>query len=145
MTLARQIMNVSLAASALVWAVAVAAIDAQAPARTVNDGVYSSGQASRGEALFQSICTTCHAPDRFTGKEFLSGWSGKPLSELFKVIQTMPEDNPGSLNAQQYADVMAYFLQLNKFPTGSDELKGEPDALAKIGVEPLKPGMERLR
>ena len=37
--------NVALAASALVWAVAVAAIDAQAPARTVNDGVYSSGQA----------------------------------------------------------------------------------------------------
>ena len=57
----------------------------------------------------------------------------------------MPEDNPGSLNAQQYADVMAFFLQLNKFPTGSDELKGDADVLAQIGVEPLKPGMERLR
>ena len=139
MTLARQIMNVSLAASALVWAAAVVTIGAQAPSRTVNDGVYSSGQASRGQALFQSICTTCHQPDRFTGKEFLSGWSGKPLSELFKAVQTMPEDNPGSLNAQQYADVMAYFLQLNKFPTGSEELKGDAGVLAGIQFEALKP------
>ena len=139
MTVARQIMNAGLAVSGLVWAVAVAAIGAQAPSRTVNDGVYSSGQASRGEALFQSICTTCHQPDRFTGKEFVSGWTGKPLSELFKAVQTMPEDNPGSLNAQQYADVMAYFLQLNKFPTGSDELKGDADALGGIQFEVPKP------
>ena len=132
-------MNVGLAASGLVWAVAVATIGAQAPSRTVNDGVYSSGQASRGQALFQSICTTCHAPDRFTGEEFVSAWSGKPLSELFKALQTMPEDNPGSLDAQQYSDVMAYFLSLNKFPSGSEELKPEADVLANIQVQPLKP------
>jgi len=139
MTLRRQIMNVALAASGLVWAVAVATTGAQAPTRTVNDGVYSSGQASRGQALFVSICTTCHDTDRFTGKEFVSAWSGKPLAELFKAVQTMPEDNPGSLNAQQYADVMAYFLQLNEFPTGSDELKGDAEALAAIQFEAVKP------
>ena len=139
MTMRRQMMNLGLVASGVVWAVAVTAIGAQAPSRTVNDGVYSSGQASRGEALFQSICSACHAPDRFTGKEFVSAWSGKPLVELFKAVQTMPEDNPGSLNAQQYADVMAYFLQLNKFPTGSDELKGDAEVLATIQVEPIKP------
>jgi mono/diheme cytochrome c family protein len=139
MTFGRQMMSSGLAASGLVWAVAVATIGAQAPARTVNDGVYSSGQASRGQALFQSICTTCHAPDRFTGEEFVSAWSGKPLSELFKALQTMPEDNPGSLSAQQYGDVMAYFLSLNKFPTGAEELKAEADVLANIQVQPLKP------
>jgi mono/diheme cytochrome c family protein len=139
MTRGRQVMNVGLAVSGLLWAVATATIGAQAPSKTVNDGVYSSGQASRGQALFQSICTTCHAPDRFSGQEFVSGWTGKPLSELFKALQTMPEDNPGSLNVQQYADVMAYFLQLNKFPTGTEELKGDTDVLAKIQVEPLKP------
>jgi mono/diheme cytochrome c family protein len=139
MTFGRQMMNAGLAASGLMWAVATATIGAQAPSQTVNDGVYSSGQASRGQALFQSICTTCHAPDRFSGQEFVSGWSGKPLSELFKALQTMPEDNPGSLNVQQYTDVMAYFLQLNKFPTGTEELKGDTDVLAKIQLEPLKP------
>jgi mono/diheme cytochrome c family protein len=128
-----------MAASGLVWAVAIAALSGQAPAKTVNDGVYSSSQASRGQALFQSLCTTCHAPDRFTGDEFVSAWSGKPLVELFNAVQTMPEDNPGSLSGQQYADVMAYFLQLNKFPTGADELKGEADALAGIQFEAAKP------
>ena len=139
MTLGRQMVKVGLAASALVWAVTVAAMGAQAPARTVNDGVYSSGQATRGEALFQSICTTCHDTERFTGPEFVSAWSGKPLAELFKAVQTMPEDNPGSLSAQQYGDVIAYFLSLNKFPAGSEELKGEADALAKIEMQAPKP------
>jgi mono/diheme cytochrome c family protein len=139
MTLGRLRMNTIVTASGLVWAVAVVTIGAQAPSRTVNDGVYSSGQASRGQALFQSICTTCHAPDRFTGAEFVSAWSGKPLAELFKAVQIMPEDNPGSLNAQQYSDVMAYFLQLNKYPSGADELKGEADVLAKIEFVAAKP------
>lgn len=138
MTFAR-LMNAGVAASGLAWAVAVATIGAQAPTRTVNDGVYSSAQASRGQALFQSICTTCHAPDRFTGEEFVSAWSGKPLSELFKALQTMPEDNPGSLDAQQYGDVMAYFLSLNKFPAGPEELKAEADVLANIQLQPLEP------
>lgn len=132
-------MHTGVAASGLAWALAVVAVGAQAPAKSVNDGVYSSGQASRGQALFQSMCTTCHATDRFTGAEFVSAWSGKPLAELFKAVQTMPEDNPGSLNAQQYGDVIAYFLQLNKYPTGSDELKGEAAALGSIQMEAPKP------
>jgi S-disulfanyl-L-cysteine oxidoreductase SoxD len=138
MTLGRQMINVVLAASGLTWALAVAAVSAQAPAKTVNDGVYSSGQASRGQAVFQSICTTCHAPDRFTGTEFVTAWSGKNLTELFKALQSMPEDNPGSLSAQQYGDVLAYFLSLNKFPAGADDLKGDADALASIAMQPPK-------
>ncbi len=132
MAIGRLMMTSGLAASGLIWVLAVASVDAQAPAKTVNDGVYSSGQAGRGQALFQSICTTCHAPDRFTGAEFVSAWSGKPVVELFKAVQTMPEDNPGSLNAQQYSDVIAYFLQLNKYPSGADELKGDAAALGAI-------------
>jgi mono/diheme cytochrome c family protein len=139
MAFGRFMVKTGMAASGLVWAVAVATMGAQAPARTVNDGVYSSSQASRGQALFQSICTTCHDTARFTGEEFVSAFSGKPLSELFKAVQTMPEDNPGSLNAQQYSDVIAYFLSLNKFPTGSEELKGEADVLAAIEMQAPKP------
>jgi mono/diheme cytochrome c family protein len=139
MSFRRFMMNTGMAATGLVWAVAVASGDAQAPAKSVNDGVYSSSQASRGQALFQSICTTCHDTARFTGDEFVSAFSGKPLSELFKAVQTMPEDNPGSLNAQQYGDVIAYFLSLNKFPTGSEELKGEPEVLATIEMQAPKP------
>ena len=139
MPFGRLMMKTGMSATALAWTVAAATMSGQAPAKSVNDGVYSSSQASRGQALFQSICTTCHAPDRFTGPEFVSAWSGKPLVELFKAVQTMPEDNPGSLNAQQYGDVMAYFLSLNKYPTGSEELKGDADSLAGIQFDALKP------
>jgi mono/diheme cytochrome c family protein len=139
MRFGRQMMGAGLAASGVAWVVAVSAIGAQAPARTVNDGVYSTGQANRGQALFQSICTTCHDTGRFTGEEFVTAFSGKPLTELFKAVQTMPEDNPGSLNAQQYGDVIAFFLSLNKFPTGSDELKGDAATLAAIQFEAAKP------
>jgi len=134
----RQLMHVIMAACGLVLAVSITSIGAQA-AKTTNDGVYSTSQAGRGQALFQSICTTCHGTERFTGPEFVSAWSGKPLAELFKAVQTMPEDNPGSLSAQQYGDVIAYFLSLNKFPAGSEELKGEADALAKIEMQAPKP------
>ena len=134
----RQLMHVIMAACGLVLAVSITSIGAQA-AKTTNDGVYSTSQAGRGQALFQSICTTCHDTERFTGPEFVSAWSGKPLAELFKAVQTMPEDNPGSLSAQQYGDVIAYFLSLNKFPAGSEELKGEADALAKIEMLAPKP------
>jgi mono/diheme cytochrome c family protein len=139
MKLGRQMLSVGLAASGVAWVVAVTAIGAEAQAKTVNDGVYSTGQASRGQALFQSICTTCHDTGRFTGEEFVTAFSGKPLAELFKAVQTMPEDNPGSLTAQQYGDVIAFFLSLNKFPTGAEELKGDVAALGAIQMEPLKP------
>ena len=135
----RKLMSAAAAVSGVVWTIAITTTAAQGPSRTVNDGVYSSGQASRGQALFTSICTTCHDTERFTGAEFVSAWSGKPLAELFKAVQTMPEDNPGSLTAQQYGDVIAFFLSLNKFPSGAEELKGDADALAKIEMQAPKP------
>lgn len=124
-------------AAAAVWAAAAAAaLSAQAPARSVNDGVYTEAQAERGAKTFDTICTACHDTGRFTGPEFLSAWTGKPLAGLFDAVNTMPEDNPGSLKAQEYADVLAYFLQLNGYPTGAEELKGAPEAMAAISVDP---------
>lgn len=131
-------LSIGLTASGMAWMVAVSAVGAQTPAKTVNDGVYSTSQAGRGQALFQSICTTCHDTGRFTGDEFVTSFSGKPLSELFKAVQTMPEDNPGSLTAQQYGDVIAFFLSLNEYPSGADELKGDEAALGAIQMQPPK-------
>jgi len=47
----------------------------------------------------------------------------------------MPEDNPGSLQPQQYADILAMFLRLNEYPVGSDELKGTPEAMKAINFD----------
>ena len=114
---------------------ASASVSVQAP-KTAGDGIYSSAQATRGQAVFEGTCTACHDTARFTGGDFMKAWSGKSLGELFKVVSTtMPEDNPGALKAEQYADVLAYVLQLNEFPSGTEELPASADALNGIKIE----------
>lgn len=105
--------------------------------RSVNDGVYTTAQADRGAKIFGTTCTACHDPARFTGDEFVSTWAGRPLADLFGAVQTMPEDNPGSLKAQEYADVIAFFLELNKFKTGTTELPS--DGMRSITMEKPAP------
>lgn len=102
-------------------------------AKSVNEGVYTAAQAERGATTFKTSCTACHDTARFTGKDFLTTWTGKSVHVLYDHIHTtMPEDNPGSLKPQQYADVVAYFLQLNGYPEGKEELQPGPDALKGI-------------
>jgi mono/diheme cytochrome c family protein len=115
------------------------AIGAAQPSKSVNDGVFTAEQAARGEQIFKGKCGSCHYPGRFTGEDLFKPWAGKPLAELFSVMrESMPEDNPGTLPAQEYGDVVAYFLQLNKFPTGADELMGTDEAMAAILFEKPK-------
>ena len=116
-----------------------AAVHAQAPQKTTNSGVYTAVQAERGKKVFEAKCTACHDTARFTGDQFLDPWAGKPLKDVFDIASgTMPEDNPGSLKQQEYADIMAYFLQLNAFPTGDADLPPEAAAMANIMIEKKK-------
>ena len=109
--------------AALIWVAAFAAVAAQ-DGKSVNEGIYTAAQAERGATIFADTCTACHEKERFTGDEFLKVWTGKSLHDLFQHMSTtMPEDNPGSLKPQQYADVVAYFLKLNEYPEGTTELQ----------------------
>jgi hypothetical protein len=47
----------------------------------------------------------------------------------------MPEDDPGGMKPEEYADVIAYLLRLNGFQTGQDELPTSKDALSLIVFE----------
>jgi hypothetical protein len=47
----------------------------------------------------------------------------------------MPEDNPGSLERQQYIDVLAYIFSLNAYPAGANDLPGDDDGLKKIKID----------
>jgi mono/diheme cytochrome c family protein len=107
--------------------------------KSVKAGVYTAEQADSGQSLYRSKCASCHAPNRFTDDFFYQSFAGKPLWEMFDVISdSMPEDNPGSMKPEEYADVIAYLLKLNKFPAGSDKLPTDKDALSAILME--KPG-----
>jgi mono/diheme cytochrome c family protein len=115
--------------------VVVASLGAQEK-KSVKAGVYTAAQAERGQSVYRSKCASCHAPNRFTDDFFYQSFAGKPLWEMFDVISdSMPEDNPGSLKKEEYADVIAYLLQLNKFPAGEAELPTDKDALSAILME----------
>jgi mono/diheme cytochrome c family protein len=117
----------------------VAVSGEQAPTKTTNDGVYTAAQADRGKKAFSEKCSGCHEPSRFSGDTFHESWDGKPLKEIWDIASgTMPEDNPGSLKQEEYADILAYFLQLNEYPAGEGELKPGAAAMAAIKVEKKK-------
>ena len=106
--------------------------------RSVTAGVYSAGQAARGEQIYRAQCGDCHGRAMegaigppLVGESFLANWSARPLADVVDKIQkTMPFEQPGSLSRQQSADLVAYMLQAGKFPAGPAEL-GE-SALAQI-------------
>ena len=98
--------------------------------RSVTQGVYSAGQAARGQQLYKAQCAACHgnalegtvgAP--LAGDSFLSNWSARSLANLVDKIQkTMPFEQPGTLTRPQATDLTAYILEAGKFPAGAAEL-----------------------
>jgi cytochrome c553 len=114
--------------------------------RSVWDGVYTDAQAKRGENQYARNCESCHGVD-LSGNQvdeipalvwdaFLTQWNERTLKDLFETVnRSMPRDNPKSLNARAYVDVIAYLLQANKFPSGSKELSLNPAALGEIVIE----------
>ena len=99
----------------------------QPAARSVWDGVYTLGQAKRG-ALKSGLCIECHgdgfvggpAPE-LAGPDFAAKWEGRSVGDLFDLMRlTMPDNDPGALAREEYADLVAYILAVNKFPTGTD-------------------------
>ena len=116
--------------TATVVAVALS-VPAAAQDRTVNDGVYTTGQATRGRAAYRAQCAACHASNLFGGEMapglkgsgFIGGWSGATLWELADFTNaTMPQDAPGRLTVQELNDVISFILQSNDYPAGAEEL-----------------------
>ncbi len=52
----------------------------------------------------------------------------------------MPEDAPGTLSAQTYADVIAYILRLNEYTSGDLDLVPNESSMDAI---PLGPGADK--
>jgi hypothetical protein len=66
-------------------------------------------------------------------QRFARKWTGRSLRDLFDLIRTtMPENAPGSLTDRAYADLVAFILEGNGFPPGSEPLEPNRDRLAAI-------------
>jgi len=109
---------------------------AAVPERAVSSGVFSAKQAERGEGVYRTSCQSCHAKTEYTGEKFTVAWVSKTVFDIFDVIRTqMPEDNPGSLERQEYVDVVAYIFSLNAYPAGASDLPGDDDGLKKLRID----------
>src|SRR5262245_15031854 len=129
-----------LGAAALGLAVALAA---QARDRTVRDGVFSAAQAARGARVFESICSNCHEIAEFTAAgAYFEEVEGESLWETFDFVSSkMPDDDPGSLRPEEYADVLAYIFTAYGLPSGEADLPVDQESLETITiVRPALPG-----
>jgi len=113
--------------------------------KTVDAGVYSDVQATRGAAAYDQICGRCHRADlggadgpALKEDRFNRNFAGKDLRTLYgRMSTTMPRGAPGSLSEGAYLDILAYVLRENGFPAGSHELS--VDALEGVQVLPTRP------
>lgn len=126
-----------------------AALRAQQPAAATSiwDGVYTAEQATRGEAVYQQECSTCHGGDlagdgfapALSGAEFTNTWNGTSLGDLFERIRiSMPPSGPSAVKASDKADILAFVLKAGRFPEGKTELPGQTEALKGIQFQANK-------
>jgi len=112
----------------------------QPQAQTVSDGVYTAEQATRGQAVYRARCASCHGNNLegrtgppMVGNDFIANWDTQPLLDLAnKIRKTMPKDETERLTAKESADVLAYVLQVGKYPVGRAELVMDDAALKLV-------------
>jgi mono/diheme cytochrome c family protein len=121
----------------ILWATVVflAALNAGSLAaqtrKTVWDGVFSSEQAASGKTIFATTCAACHAADlsgangpALKGETFVNHWMEGSLDALFARVKSMPP-NRANLGDSAYIQIVAFLLDANAFPAGSQELNAE--------------------
>jgi mono/diheme cytochrome c family protein len=119
--------------------------------RSIWDGVYTDEQATGGKVEYEYYCASCHLytlggdpvmdVPPLTGDEFIDNWAGRTVRELLDVTtESMPADDPASLNADTYANVVAYVLRFNGFPAAEDALSLEAPRLDRTVIDKVRPG-----
>ena len=102
---------------------------------TTKSGIYTAEQAARGKDVYAGSCKSCHTAESHTGPIFEAIWNKKSLADLYGFIRDrMPKNEPGSLSAQEYADVVAYLMKMNRMPSGRHELPADSTALKDIRI-----------
>ena len=118
------------------WALAAAiflafGIAAHAAGQVPGSGVYTAAQAEAGRTAYERECAVCHQSNlqgsfeapQLAGESFLQFWADLSPADLFvRISGSMPPEQVGALTDQAYLDIVAYLLQANGAPTGSDAL-----------------------
>jgi cytochrome c553 len=94
---------------------------------TIWSGVYSSDQAAKGADVYRS-CRGCHGATMdgsgsypaLRGPQFFEHWREDNLDSLYLFIKTQMPPRAEQLSENDALNVLAYILEANEFPTGSD-------------------------
>ena len=109
-------------------ALGIASARAQQPAKA---GIYTAAQADAGRAVYQANCAACHLPDLkgsnealpLAGGNFMNAWRNRTTSDLFnKILTSMPPGKTGSLGETEIVTLVAFILQSNGAPAGTQAL-----------------------
>jgi alcohol dehydrogenase (cytochrome c) len=112
---------------------AVGAVVAQQAMAQVSPS-YTAPQSGQGKALYDSKCQSCHGPSLddgefappLKGDEFLSRWGGKHVDGLYNyIVDRMPSTQPGTLTPDEGVNLVAYLMNQNRIPAGSQMLTAE--------------------
>ena len=104
---------------------------------TTNDRIYSRQQAKMGESLYKDNCLICHDKKYF--RPVFRAWEDQSLHTFYLVMSSsMPESNPGSLSRQEYIDILAYMLSLNRYSSGKEALLPSTEILSNITISARK-------
>ena len=67
-----------------------------------------------------------------SGAPFEARWEDEQYSvdDLFYILRTlMPYEKPATLSKQEYIDIIAYLLMMNRHPAGAQALPLDPSVL----------------
>ncbi len=129
---------------ALFGAFIVSAALTTQPLLADGSGPYSAAQATNGQSVYATQCSSCHGAKleggegpTLLGDTFLGHWSGKTASDLNDFVSAlMPQTSPGSLSSDQYLAVEAFLLQQNGYPAGPQPLTAAKLKSVKIVKQP---------
>lgn len=108
-------------------------------------------QADVGADLYASLrCGTCHGADMrggtgpaLVGTEFAERWFGRPMSDLFAALRTMPPDAAGTQPDARYLELAAAILAGNGFLPGASPLRANPAILSATGFYQVVPAPDQ--
>ncbi len=119
--------------------VRLAAVDSPSGSSAV-PALYTAAQANAGMGKFLGNCGMCHGAKlqglsgpSLKGPNFASEKADFSVSDVFTIVsQNMPATNPGSLEHDDYVQIMAYLLQENGYPAGTTALTFDGASQSKV-------------
>ncbi len=123
---------------------------AVAPGDDRSQGRYfTEEQAERGRLAFNRNCGFCHSvgPGRGFGGTFLQRESGgvrvwPSVYYFFKKLEAMPAYDTTAISQQTRADIAAYILKANNYPSGRQALTPDYAVMKTLTLD--EPGFERI-